>query len=135
MAGRTARWVAYGVLSLFPLVAASGIRYYYAGRVPTLGDALGSGDGLLVVASWCATALLDVVVARSARGFWAAVGALLLLSVSTVAYGCLQADSVTGRVQTRGQARAVAVLSIGALAMAAGISVTAVRATGVGGPR
>lgn len=110
-----ARWAGAGlVLGLLPLLLAYGIRAYYLERLPALRDLLGGGDGMLVAAAWCGAALIDL--AEGERGSPAfrvalSIAAWLTMASSVVAYGCLTADSVTGRVQTRGQAEFMTALS------------------------
>lgn len=121
MADRVARWTAYGLgLALLPLVVAYVVRTYYLARPPSSLEMLGGGDALLVVATWAATALLDAraVEVRFVRGF-VTLASVLLLTISVVAYACLTADSVTGRVQTRAQAGWITSASAWGLALAA----------------
>lgn len=119
------------LLGLLPLVAAWGVRYYYAGRSPALADVLRTGDALLVVVSWCAVTiveLLDVPPAGRTPRFVAAAITTTALFGCAVAYGCLTADSVTGRVQTRRQAEIVASVSLWMLGITAVTSTAAVAA-------
>jgi len=103
-----ARWAGAGlVLGLLPLLLAYGIRAYYLERLPTPRDVLGGGDGMLVAVAWCGAPLIDL--AESEREsptlrVWLVTLSWLALAIGVVAYACLTADSVTGRVQTRGQA-------------------------------
>lgn len=135
------RWAGAGlVLGLLPLLLAFGIHAYYLERLPAAHDLLGGGDGLLVAGAWAGVALLDL--AESERGSPAfrlalTVGAWLALAFAVVAYGCLTADSVTGRVQTRGQAEfmtglSVVLLGVSAVtsAFAAGLAVSKEEETG-----
>ncbi|HVF03388.1 MAG TPA: hypothetical protein VNA20_00970 [Frankiaceae bacterium] len=124
MADRIARWAAYGLgLGLLPLLVAWVVRAYYLARPPAGVELLGGGDALLVVAGWAAAALFDSRDAESgaARAFVTIVS-VLLATASVVAYACLTADSVTGRVQTRAQARWMTTGSLWGLGIAAAVS-------------
>jgi hypothetical protein len=124
-----ARWAGAGlVLGLLPLLLAYGIRAYYLERLPHLRDVLGGGDGMLVAVVWCGTALVDL--AESERGSAALRVSVvsvswLALAFGVVAYGCLTADSVTGRVQTQGQAEFMTGLSVALLGGSAVVSAIA----------
>lgn len=131
-----ARWAGAGlVLGLLPLLLAYGIRAYYLERLPALRDVLGSGDGMLVAVAWCGAALIDLAEAErrsSALRVWLVTLSWLVLTFGVVAYGCLTADSVTGRVQTRGQAEFMTGLSGVLLVVAA---ITSAGATWLGAPK
>lgn len=132
MAGRVWKWVVFaGVLGALPLPLAYGIRYYYAAHPPPLTDVLASGDGLLVATAWAAGALLEVLDVPPSRPrvrWLAALPAIITLVWSTVAFTCLSADSVTGRVQTRRQADTVTDWSVGLLVLGAAAGLTAAAA-------
>ena len=129
MTERVWRWACYGpVLGLLPLALAWFVRTYYLGRAPTLVDLLGTGDALLIAVAWAAAALLDLSgAARASPGVRLVVAALSVfaLGVSVVAYACLSTDSVTARVQTRGQQLFLTHASLavlGAAALAGGLA-------------
>ena len=132
MAERLTRWLLVGLgLGALPLVLAYLVRRYYGDRPPSLPDLLGTGEALLVVVAWCAAALLELAPARrrTLAGEVTAGLAVFLLVVAAVAYGCRTADSATGRVQTRQQARFLADLSLWGLAVGAAVSTSAVGLT------
>src|SRR3712207_2652041 len=111
MGDRIWRWCVTGLgIGLLPLLLAYGVRLYYLERTPSLAETLGGGDALLVIASWFAAALFELAYARPrltpVRNGLVMVAVLGLITAS-VAYGCLSADSVTARVQTRWQAEVV----------------------------
>lgn len=117
-----------GVLGALPLPLAYGIRYYYAAHPPSLTDVLASGDGLLVATAWAAGALLELLDVPAGRPHVrriVAPVAIVALIGSSVAFTCLSADSVTGRVQTRRQADMVKDWSVGLLALGAAAGLTA----------
>lgn len=124
MAERIARWAAYGLgLGLLPLLVAWVVRAYYLARPPSSIEMLAGGDALLVVATWAATALFDSRGAEpSATRGLVTCFSVFLATISVVAYACLTADSVTGRVQTRAQARWIADGSLWGLGFAAAVS-------------
>lgn len=129
MAARLVRWMGAGfLLGVLPLLLAYGIRAYYLERLPALRDVLGTGDGMLVAVAWCGVALIDLAetdrASAGARGVFAVLACLVLVA-GVVAYGCLTADSVTGRVQTRGQADFMTGLSVVLLAVSAVTSAVA----------
>lgn len=135
MADRVVRWVCVGLLlGLAPLAVAYTARWYYSERPPDVSELLGTGDALLVVVAWCASALLELLAAPR-RGPVTSLVATVTVGVllpAAVAYGCLTADSVTGRVQTAAQERFLTSASLLALASAATLSTLA---TVMSGPR
>lgn len=134
MAERTARWCVTGIgVGLLPLLLAYAIRLYYLERPPSLHETLGGGAALLVIVSWLAVALFELAYAPPSRPVLRGAlttFALLMLTFSAVAYGCLSADSVTARVQTRRQAGIATAVSLTLLAGAAIVSTAAVAFTG-----
>lgn len=128
MSERMARWIGGAtLLGLAPLAIAYLVRCYYLGQPPPLRDVLGTGDGMLVVVSWSVGALVDLPDARLPSGWRSALNSFgfAMLMFGSVAYGCLTADSVTGRVQTPVQAQFVTVGTMGMLVLAAAMGIVA----------
>ena len=131
MVGRIWRWlVCGGAAGVFPLFVAYALRYYYAGRPPPLSDLLASGDGFIVAVLWSASALYELTDASATARRLCGAAAVGVLVVSAVAYGCLSADSVTGRVQDVWQAGIVTKGSIAALVSGAAVGLVATVITG-----